>query len=152
MTIFPTPSDELQSAKDVADMERIRAEKAEARVKKLEESLHYCNGTANLAMKHRDDAEAKCDRLAAKMGEKDTALKWAEAVMSIVEPRSDKAEYMECLAAVRQTLASDGSAVADVITKLRIARVAPDYGREYAWDELWKAFDRLDGREADDAE
>ena len=91
-----------------------------------------------------EKAEAQIAKLAARVGEQHTALKWAEAVMSIVEPRSDKAEYLECLTAVRQALASDGSAVADVITKLRIAREAPDYGREYAWDELWKAFDRLD--------
>ena len=32
------------------------------------------------------------------------ALKWAEAIMSIVEPRSDKAEYLECLAAIRKAL------------------------------------------------
>ena len=35
---------------------------------------------------------------------KDVTLKWAEAIMSIVEPRSDKAEYLECLASIRKAL------------------------------------------------
>lgn len=36
------------------ELERLRA-----RVASLEESLHYANGTADLAMKHRDDAEKR---------------------------------------------------------------------------------------------
>jgi hypothetical protein len=36
-----------------------RAERVEARVAALEESLHYANGVAELAMKHRDAAEAR---------------------------------------------------------------------------------------------
>ena len=44
-------------AENSVDTLLARAERAEARVKELEESLHYCNGTADLAMKHRDEAE-----------------------------------------------------------------------------------------------
>ena len=40
-------------------------EKAEARVATVEESLHYCNGVADLAMKHRDIAEARVAELEA---------------------------------------------------------------------------------------
>jgi uncharacterized coiled-coil protein SlyX len=32
---------------------------AQARVAELEERLHYCNGTSELALKHRDEAEAR---------------------------------------------------------------------------------------------
>lgn len=41
-----------------AEIERLRA-----RVASLEESLHYANGTADLAMKHRDDAENRVAEL-----------------------------------------------------------------------------------------
>ncbi len=86
-------------------------EKAEARVKKLEESLHYCNGTADLALKHRDEAEATNVRLAVRVGELEGALK----------------------------------------------TVAPHFYGEYHYDHpdcriVRQALDRLDGREADDAE
>ena len=50
--------------------QRIRADAAEkeldrlrARVASLEESLHYANGVADLAMKHRDDAEKRVAEL-----------------------------------------------------------------------------------------
>jgi hypothetical protein len=36
-----------------------RAVQAEARAANVEESLHYANGVADLAMKHRDEAEAR---------------------------------------------------------------------------------------------
>ncbi|KKL99343.1 hypothetical protein LCGC14_1815330 [marine sediment metagenome] len=42
------------------------------------------------------------------------------------------------------------TSICEVIAKLRIAREAPYYGREYAFGELWNALDRLDDREADD--
>jgi hypothetical protein len=48
---------------------------AQARVAELEERLHYCNGTSELALKHRDEAEARektlreaLDRLAGAYG------------------------------------------------------------------------------------
>ena len=41
-----------------AEIERLRA-----RVASLEESLHYANGVADLAMKHRDDAENRVAEL-----------------------------------------------------------------------------------------
>ena len=41
------------------------------------------------------------------------------------------------------------TSICEVIAKLRIAREAPYYGREYAFGELWNALDRLGGREAD---
>jgi hypothetical protein len=34
-----------------------------AEVERLREALHYCNGTADLSMKHRDAAEAEVERL-----------------------------------------------------------------------------------------
>lgn len=48
-----------------AEIERLRA-----RVASLEESLHYANGTADLAMKHRDDAEKRVSEL-----EQDAAMR-----------------------------------------------------------------------------
>jgi len=39
--------------------------KAADRIVELEESLHLANGTADLAMKHRDEAEAENARLRA---------------------------------------------------------------------------------------
>lgn len=47
------------------ELERLRA-----RVASLEESLHYANGTADLAMKHRDDAEKRVSEL-----EQDAAMR-----------------------------------------------------------------------------
>lgn len=41
-----------------AEIERLRA-----RVASLEESLHYANGVADLAIKHRDDAEKRVAEL-----------------------------------------------------------------------------------------
>jgi len=34
-----------------------------AEIKRLREQLHYANGTCDLAMKHRDEAEAEIERL-----------------------------------------------------------------------------------------
>jgi hypothetical protein len=42
----------------MAEIDRLRA-----RVASLEESLHYANGVADLAMKHRDDAENRVAEL-----------------------------------------------------------------------------------------
>ncbi len=47
----------------VASAARIEIEHLRARVASLEESLHYANGTADLAMKHRDDAEKRVAEL-----------------------------------------------------------------------------------------
>ena len=137
---------------------KVRAEKAEARVKELaaERDSYREYGDRRRAV------EAERDRLAARMGEQHTALKWVEAVMSIVEPRSDKAEYLECLTAVRLALASDDSAVTEVIAAVQSLKTDRDV--DYSgplhlqlvfWDninKLFQALDRLDGREADDAE
>ena len=53
-----------------AEIERLRA-----RVASLEESLHYANGTADLAMKHRDDAEKRVAEL--------------ERALLLIEPSGD---------------------------------------------------------------
>ena len=37
----------------------------ETKVEELETDLHYCNGVSDLAMKHRDIAEAKVEELTA---------------------------------------------------------------------------------------
>ncbi len=52
------------------EIERLRA-----RVASLEESLHYANGTADLAMKHRDDAEKRVAEL--------------ERALLLIEPSGD---------------------------------------------------------------
>lgn len=41
------------------DTECARAEQAEQEIDRLREELHYCKGTCDLAMKHRDIAEAE---------------------------------------------------------------------------------------------
>jgi len=57
-------------AETLAEIERLRA-----RVASLEESLHYANGTADLAMKHRDDAEKRVAEL--------------ERALLLIEPSGD---------------------------------------------------------------
>lgn len=51
-----------------------QVEALEARIETLEESLHYCNGVADLAMKHRDEAEARVAVLTEALGESLDAL------------------------------------------------------------------------------
>ena len=46
-------------------IQRQRAEQAEARVAELDESLHLANGTADLALHHRDIAEQRVEELEA---------------------------------------------------------------------------------------
>ncbi len=53
-----------------AEIDRLRA-----RVASLEESLHYANGVADLAMKHRDDAENRVAEL--------------ERALLLIEPSGD---------------------------------------------------------------
>ena len=52
----------------IAEIEALRAEIAEAR-----DGWHMANGTADLAMKHRDAAEARAERLAEALRE---AMEW----------------------------------------------------------------------------
>ena len=48
------------------------------------------------------------DDMRARIAELEEALQAAEAAMSIVEPRSDKRKYLECLEIVRAALKDDG--------------------------------------------
>ncbi len=41
--------------------------KLQAKVEQLRTDLHYCNGVSDLAMKHRDFAEAKVEKLEGKI-------------------------------------------------------------------------------------
>lgn len=58
------------------DNDRLEAEieQLRARVAALEESTHYANGCADLAMKHRDIAEAERDALRARIFEAPTMI------------------------------------------------------------------------------
>lgn len=61
-----TPVDWIQNAADKAAAawnRRARAEQAERERDEAREALHYANGTAELAMKHRDTAEARVKEL-----------------------------------------------------------------------------------------
>jgi hypothetical protein len=48
--------------------------------------------------------ECLCEQAATEIARLRAALKHAEAVLSIVPPRSDKREYLECLSVVREAL------------------------------------------------
>ena len=62
------------TAAQAAEIEALRAEVAEAR-----EGWHMANGTADLAMKHRDAAESRAERLAeALQGAVDDIADWGE--------------------------------------------------------------------------
>jgi len=50
-------------------------DEAADRIEKLEEQAHYANGVAGLAMKHRDYAEQRVEKLEAALREID---EWAE--------------------------------------------------------------------------
>lgn len=54
-----------------------------------------------------DPDEARADRLAAEVEALRAALDEAEACLSIVEPRSDRSEYMRTLGVIRTALAAD---------------------------------------------
>lgn len=60
---------------DLAKLQRIATALASVAAEREEakEQAHYANGTADLAMKHRDEAEARADDLAGKL-EKATGL------------------------------------------------------------------------------
>lgn len=57
------------------DRDRIAAE-----IEKLQEQLHYATGTCDLAIKHRDSAEAQNERLTAERDDaREQRRKWQEA-------------------------------------------------------------------------
>ena len=96
-------------------------------------------------------AEARCEQLEADCVVKDAALKWVEAVMSIVEPRSDKAEYLECLAAVRKALQDNpGAALLAVVEAARLVKRTPFSYQVKAREKLYDALDTLDGQKEPD--
>jgi hypothetical protein len=60
---------------------RFALEALQQKNKDLEESLHYANGVADLAMKHRDEAEAQLEALRSDLEPKDKALEPFAAAM-----------------------------------------------------------------------
>jgi len=109
------------------------------------------------AIERTVEAEAEVERLEADCAAKDAALKWAEAVMSIVEPRSDKAEYLECLGAVRRALQDNPGAalLATIEAGRELAFCEQDYRKRHdlrggghmstgrAWDMMRRHGDKL---------
>lgn len=110
------------SAEELLETEE-RAEQAEARMKELEAivgglcayPLCDCGSGPNCrvldapipetcARSDLVEAEAALERAVADGVAMRDVLDRVEAVLSIVEPRSDKHEYLECLGAVRQAL------------------------------------------------
>jgi hypothetical protein len=57
--------DQNDAAKSVVDKTKWVMETAINRIEKLEEQAHYANGVADLAMKHRDYAEQRVEKLEA---------------------------------------------------------------------------------------
>jgi predicted nucleic acid-binding Zn-ribbon protein len=60
-------ADKVRVTVHEAEIRRLAIEcgKAKAEIERLREQLHYANGTCDLAMKHRDEAEADNERLRA---------------------------------------------------------------------------------------
>ena len=67
--------DQNDAVKSVVDKTKWVMETAINRIEKLEEQIHYANGVADLAMKHRDYAEQRVEKLEAALREID---EWAE--------------------------------------------------------------------------
>jgi len=57
--------DQNDAVKSVVDKTKWVMETAINRIEKLEEQIHYANGVADLAMKHRDYAEQRVEKLEA---------------------------------------------------------------------------------------
>ena len=70
------------------------ADAAATRIEKLEEQAHYANGVADLAMKHRDYAEQRVEKLEAAL----IALKAMhhEGGIDDIEERDDRTYFMVC--------------------------------------------------------
>jgi hypothetical protein len=101
-----------------------------ARVGEAEEKLHYANGVADLAMKHRDEAEATVADLEGRLERAHVALqeiaRWSEAYPLDIFPEPDFAKAHQVLKANGMTIdAISASAVRHAIEGVgKIARNA----------------------------
>ena len=108
------------------DRDRIAAE-----IERLQKQLHYATGTCDLAMKHRDSAEAQNERLTAERDDaREQRRKWQEASVA------DRAENERLRADVRKAFNAGFWAWAGPANDAEVKAWEAD--EEQAWVE-WSA-------------